>query len=330
MTGVPDILAFTRLSRSISDMKSRADTTRIEAVTGRVEDVTKHTNGDVGGAHLLQKAVDDVKQYQSLLRLAAGRAELTQNSLGLLSAQSNQIATEALAAYGREDDAFVGNMAASARDAVIGIFASLNASLGGRALFGGDVTTNSPLVSPDQLLADVEAIMVGAVDAADAQAQLETYFNDPAGGFETTIYQGGANDAPSVEIAPGIRVDASAKANDQAIKDLIRGLAELATFGSATFADADTIGEAGAGRALQAESDVTTLRAGIGVSEGRIADSITRYEAEEAILTSLFNQKTSRDTFEAASELQLLEQQIENSYLVTARLGQLSFLNFFR
>jgi len=330
MTGVPDILAFTRLTRSIADMKARADTARIEAVTGRVEDVTKQTNGDVGGAHLLKKAVDDVKAYQKLLQLAAGRTALTQTTLGGLAAQSNQIATEALAAFEREDDAFARTSAKSARDAVIGAFASLNASLGGRALFGGDATTNAPLASPEQLLADVEAIMAGAVDAADAEAQLDAYFNDPAGGFETTIYQGGANDAPGVEIAPGIRVNASAKANDQAIKDLIRGLAELATFETATFADAESIGKAGAARALQAQSDVTALRAGIGVSEGRIADTIARYETEEAVLTSLFNKKTARDTFEAASELQLLERQIENSYLLTARLSQLSFINFIR
>ena len=319
MTGVPDILSFTRLARNIADMKTRADTARVEAVTGRVEDVTKHTNGDVGGAHLLQKAVEDVQSYQTLLRLAAGRADLTQATLGSLNAQSNQIATEALAAFGREDDAFIRNSTQSARDAVIGVFASLNASLGGRALFGGDVTDGAPLAAPEQLLAEVEAIMAGAVDAADAEAQLDTYFNDPAGGFETGIYRGGANNAPGVEIAPRIRVDASARANEQAIKDLIRGLAELATFETASFAGARTIGEAAAARTLQAESDVTSLRASIGVSEGRIASSIARYEAEEAVLSSLFNQKTARDTFEAASELQLLERQIENSYLLTAR-----------
>ena len=49
---VPDILSFSRLSQSISNLKSRADVTRTEAVTGRYEDLTARLNGDVGGASL--------------------------------------------------------------------------------------------------------------------------------------------------------------------------------------------------------------------------------------------------------------------------------------
>ncbi|GJL93733.1 MAG: hypothetical protein DHS20C05_01380 [Hyphococcus sp.] len=327
---VPDILSFTRLSRGVNDLKARADTTRTEAVTGRYEDVTKHLRGDVGSAHLLKKAVDDVKAYQQSLSLAEGRAQATQFALGTLTQESSRIATEGLSAFSRGDEGTLRTIASDSRAAISSVFASLNTTFGGRTLFGGDVTNSSPLAAPEQLIADVEAIIAGATDAADVEAQLDTYFNDPAGGFETTIYQGGAGDAPEVEIAPGIRVGVSTKANDQTIKDLLRGLVSMATFQSATFAGADAIVENGAKKTLGAESPMADLRASIGVNESRIGSAKSGYEVEESLLTSLYNNKTARDPYEAASELQLLESEIEKSFLLTARLSRLSLSNFIR
>ena len=330
VASVPDLLSSSRLSRNIGDLKSRADVTRTEAVTGRYEDITARNNGDVGGAHLAKKALDDVVAYTELLKLSQNRAAASQSVLDTLNTDGSVIATEALAAFGRDDQTSLETSALEARSAISGIFASLNTNIGGRALFGGDVTNQPPLAAPEQLIADIEAIMAGAVDAADAEAQLDFYFNDPAGGFATTIYQGGANDAPPVEIAPGVRIDVSAKADDQAVRDLLRGLASIATYESAGFAGGEAMAEFGANVALGAEATLTDLRAEIGIGEARIETAITRYEEERNILTSLFNQKTARDEFEAASELQLLETQLETSYLMTSRLSQLTLANYLR
>jgi len=326
----PSILSFSRLSRIVTDIKARADITRTEATTGRREDITAATNGDVGGAHLLKKAVDDVKAYKSLLTLGQNRAQRTQSVLGGIVGGSVRLGTEALSALGRGDQQALDAIAIDARSTIHGIFGTLNTVEAGRALFGGDVTDRPPLASADLLLADIEAIMAGAVDAADAQAQIDFYFNDPAGGFATSIYLGGANKAPPVEIAPGVRIDVSATAADQPIKDMISGLAALATHGSATFADASVVIDAGAKSALSADTSITIMRSAIGVGEARISDAMSRYDAEEAVLTGLFNDRTARDQFEAASELKLLESQLEASYLLTSRLARLSLANFIR
>lgn len=327
---VPDILSFSRLSSAVSDIKTRAETTRTEAVTGRYEDVTKATNGDVGSAHLLSKAVADVQAYQSNLSLAANRAQRTQTALNNLNVETNRIATDAFASVGRNDDATLRTSASDARATISSIFATLNTTDGGRALFGGDVTDRAPLASPEQLLADVDAIVANAMSEADIEAQLDIYFNDPSGGFATSIYLGGDNDAPDIEIAPGVRIGASTRADAQPIKDLVRGLAEIAASGLITFGSPKTFVENSASRTLTSENRLTELRADIGVGEARISAAQARYEAEEAVLTSLFNDKTARDPFEAASELQLLESQLEASYLMTARLAQLSIADYLR
>ncbi len=326
----PDLISFTRLSRAIADIKSRADVARAESVTGRREDVTAATNGDVGSAHLLKKAVDDAQAFQQLLVISQNRAQRTQASLDILGGEAVRIGTEALSASGRDDSYALNTLAADAKAAIFNVFSALNVSEGGRALFSGDAADRLPFGDPEQLLNDIEAIVAGATDAADAQAQLDTYFNDPAGGFATDIYQGGANKVAPVEISPGVRIDVSATAADQPIKDLLRGLAGIAVQSAATFSDAKGFLEDSAGIAIAADGDITELRGVIGVGEAQIAAAISRYEAEEAILTSLFNEKTGRDQYEAATELQLLETQLEASYLLTARLSRLSIANFIR
>ncbi len=331
--GVPDVLAHSRLARIIADMKSRADTARTEAVTGRYEDITTAVNGDIGGAHLVLKAINDAKAYQTSLSLAESRAAQTQATLSNLTNQSRTVATDALSFLNRGDDESMKTSAADARASLSVMFASLSVSIGGRALFSGDAVDRSPLADVEDLIADVGAILAGSPDAATADAALDAYFNDPAGGFATTIYQGGAGDAPMVEIAPGVRVSASVKADNQAIKDVMRGFAVLANFdqmpgGSAAERQAAMV--SAAELVIDAEGDLVNLRAAVGVAESRISGSKSRYEAEETVLTNVFNQKTAKDEFEAASALTALETQLEASYIMTARLSQLNLANFLR
>lgn len=326
----PDLLSFSTMSRNVADLKSRADIARTEATTQRIEDITAHTRGNVGEAHLLKKAVDDVIAYQDNIAFAVGRAATTQTVLGSINTDSARVAAEALAAAKRDDDAVLRTSAEQARGAITTVFAALNASIGGRALFGGDVAEQFPLSSPDQLISDIEAIVAAAPDLATAEAQIDTYFNDPAGGFMTNIYQGGSGDAPDVEIAPGVRVDVSVRADAQEIRDMLRGLAAIAVFESAGFAEGRELAESGANRTLETESTFADLRAVIGDGEARLENARARYADEQAALTTLFNQRTARDPFEAATELELLETQLESSYLLTARLSQLSLANFLR
>lgn len=329
-SGVPDILVFSRLSKSVADLKGRAQTTRTEAVTGRYEDITAATKGDVGSAHLLNKAIADVQAYQQNLALGENRAQRSQSVLNVLATQSNRIATESASAVGRNDLTTLRTNAEDAHASITSIFAALNTTEGGRALFGGDATDRAPLGSPNNLITDVKAIIAGATDLADAELQLDTYFNDPAGGFLTSIYKGGANPAPDIEIAPGVRISASTKADAQPIKDLIRGLVEIAASGSVNFGSPKDLVNAGSSRILGAKTSLSELRASIGVGEARISATKARYQTEETILTNLFNEKTARDPFEAASELQLLETQLEASYLMTARLARLTIADYIR
>lgn len=331
--GVPDLLRLTRLNRSVADIKQQADRARTETVTGLVDDLTKESRGDIGGLHLLRKAVDDAQGYQQNLKVSANRAQRTQTVLASLTKESATLATDVLSYIGPQNVDALQASAANAKGALYVVFSNLNTDAGGRALFSGDRPDVSPLADPGELLEDVRQIIAGATDAAAADAALDQYFNDPAGGFATDIYKGGANDGAPVEIAPGVRVAASVRADAQPIKDLIRGLAVIANYETTPqtgAVDRDALVRAGADRLLTAESNIIDLRSVVGVAEGRIQQRIDEFFSEEQALTSLYNSRTTRDPYEAASALQLLQAQLEASYTITARLSQLSLTNFLR
>ncbi|MEM9705818.1 MAG: hypothetical protein AAF850_07045 [Pseudomonadota bacterium] len=328
--GLPDILSSTRLGRSINLLRRDADVAREEFVTSRVQDITKATNGDVGSVHLLTKSLADNQATQRNLTLAQNRTAFTQDVLSNLSSEAARIGTEVIAANGIDADFTLQTLSTDAAATLRTIFANLNANFSERAVFGGDRTDRPPLADPETLLTDVRAILTAGPDKATIDAALDTYFNDPAGGFQTTIYQGGENDAPAVEIAPGVRIDVSVRADAQPIKDLIRSFAVIAERDNVNVPGdeaTEILSEAASG-ALNADKDLVQVRASIGVNEQRIADSQGRFETEETLLQNLLNDRTLRDQFEAANQLQLLETQIEASYLITSRLANLTLANF--
>lgn len=331
--GLPDLLRLTKLNRSVAGIKNETDRARNEVVTGRIEDLTKATRGDVGSLHLLKSAIDEAQSYQANLKVAANRAERTQTVLATLTGESSTLATNVLSYLGPQNVNALRASADNAKGALYVVFSNLNVDAGGRALFSGDTPDASPLGDPDQLIEDVRQIIAGATDEASANAALDQYFNSPTGGFATTIYRGGAGDAAPTELAPGVRVAASVKADAQPIRDLLRGLAVIANYETepqSGAADRDRLVGAAANTLLNAESDLVQLRSRIGVSESRIAQRIDEFQAEEQSLTSLYNSKTTRDPYEAASALQLLQSQLESSYMITARLSQLTLTNFLR
>ncbi len=331
--GLPDLVSFKRLARSVTDIRAQTQTTRTEAVTGRYEDIVKSTKGEVGAAHLLRKAIDDISASRTSLSISLSRAGSVQTALGLVAEEGKAMAAQILGAIGRGDETILRTATDEAAASIATIVAALNATSGGRPLFGGNAASGPALAAPERILADVQAIVDAAPNAAAASSDLDFYFNDPTGGFATTIYTGGPGEAPPTELAPGVRVSASVKADAEPLRVIIRGLATAAALNAPLgMPEAERVAllSQAANEILEAEVLLTDERAIVGISEGRMEDARARLDAEEAVLTSLYNARTARDPFEAASQLQLLETQLTAAYIMTGRVSQLSLANFLR
>lgn len=312
------------LSQNIADLRARIKETSSEAVTGRWSDLTQQLSGRIGDAMLSQKALNDLTEQRGLLSLRETRLDILQQSLGRVQDSAEGLSARMLSGITSNHDAAVNAAARDSKVALDTIFSSLNARHGERYLFSGEATSTQPFTAAEGLLEDIRQIADTATDAADFQAQVDTYFNDPAGGWQQNTFAGSA----TATEAGGVT------AADPAITKLVSGLAVMAVAGSdnnlAMLRQNPGLVEFAAIRTADGQTALTNLRGDQGVLQQRIADEQSALDVEETILTEAFNKMTGRDQFEAASELRELENNLEASYLLTARLSNLSLTNYLR
>lgn len=327
--GFPTILQYSRLNSAITDLKSQSEEARVEIVTGQKANLKNALAGDIGDAQLLRKAINDIAVYQLSANRALGRATFAQAALEDAATDATALGADLSSALGFEDEARIAQAGAQAAQDLRGAFASFNQRYEGRALFGGDAVDQTPLADADNLLNDIRTLYAASPDIIAFDAALDSYFNDPAGGFMTNIYQGGDGDAPRAEVSEGEIVAYSAKVDEAPIRSLLRNLAVAAVAAESPTAPLrEAALNESANGLLAAETDLVSIRARIGVAESTIQNSLDRLNAEETVLSASYNEMIGVDQFEVASRLQQLETQLQTSFILTARISQLSLANF--
>ncbi|WP_306252772.1 flagellin [Parvularcula sp. IMCC14364] len=332
ISSVPDLLSARRFNRSTLELRQRIEVVSQEAVTGRRQDLTEATRGSVGQAHLLNKAVQDIDNRLDLFKVSETRISVMNQTLSGARLTLDSIGVRVLTVLGSNSDAGLDTIIEEAESSLRTVFSAFQVNQGNRNLFSGDATNVSPLGDVDQLLSDVRAIVSAGPDTATIDAELETYFNDPAGGFQTTIYQGGTGSANTVLLDGDTRLDFTVRADDAAIKQVFRGLAMIAAADVTPFErysdEYTSFFNAGSFNLTNGESGLVQLEARLGIGQQTIANSQDTLEAAKITLSATYNELTSRDQFEAAAELKAIETQLEASYLLTTRLSELTLTNF--
>ncbi len=81
---------------------------------------------------------------------------------------------------------------------------------------------------------------------------------------------------------------------------------------------------------MSASGSLTALRADVGLEEERAAEAVTRNSALAASLTIMRNELALVDPYATAVALQDTETQLETQFALTARLSNLSLVNYLR
>ncbi len=334
LTATPDLLSYQRQTRLTADLKARLETSSREATTGRREDITSVVGGDVGSVHLLQKALDDITQDSRINALSGARLDLMSSSLNGVRGVIGNLDTQALSAITIPDSLGIGTIARQAEANLRSTISLLGTAQGNRKLFSGDATDQIPLASPDKLLNDVRTIMQAGPDPVSIDAALDFYFDDPAGGFATEIYQGGSGNAPPSFLADGSKIEFGVRADDQALRDTLRGLAVLASVDSTGYELASNefgaVFTGGVEFVSKGKNGIINLEANLGIYSGLLEKASQQQSTEKLTIAQTLNSVVGRDQFEAAAELKQLETQLEAAYLITARLANLNLSNFIR
>ena len=310
------------VTNNISGLRSRIEALAEESTTGLQSDMVTHLKGRVDQALVGEQALNDNAEEQSRLGLRSVRLSLVDSSLTSVRELSAGLQVSMLSAIGAGELEAQNLVSSQAQTALDDVVSRLSARNGERFLFSGDATATPPFADTSVLINDLRAIAAGATDAADFAAQVETYFDDPAGGFQTNFYQGAqsASDPDSVV------------ANQPEFKELIQGLAILSLAHSADGLAFAAGGSPAMDQALErlerGRTNIVNTQAAVGMRRESIADEQALLQREQTLLNQAFTDLVGKDQFEAAAQLRELEANLEASYLLTTRLSNLTLLNF--
>ena len=247
---------------------------------------------------------------------------------------------------------------AEARAAIESIVGSLNQSFNGDHIFGGVKSRNAPMIrwgevnattghSPESVVNSIVGSgPTDTVTAASMIADLDaiydsSYATDPTMNYESTFYGGtpildsGGNPNPRVSA----RLDTDqelfygVQANDPAFREAFRGLSMLASVDVSTISDPATY-QAWMDEAMQALSGasegVLKIATDVGFQQEVVETATLRLKDISIIQTLQIARLENVDTYEVATRISSLEAQLQASYSVTARMGELSILNYLR
>lgn len=329
---LPTLLRSQNMQAFVSETKAQLDDARQEAVTGLAADVSKHLNGNVGQAQRIEKLINDNEGRADSIELLKIDFDLAYETLDVIRDASSSLATRFDAALGVENESSQRALRIEARAELEAMFGRLNTPFGDRQLFSGAATGTPPLGDVDTLMNDIEAIIVAGPDTATVETALDTYFDTAGGGFATNIYNGSTNAGPDREVAAGWRMGVTTRADDQMFKDAIRSLAVIAMADQAALSPemAEEL-ERGATRTLNSSAaqilDAQTL---MGAEQAQLETLLTRNASETFGYTEALNTLIGVSQEEAATRMKSLETQLEASFLATARIAQLSLVNYLR
>lgn len=330
--GLSTLVTTRNMQSLVTKLNREYLTSSMESVSGRVANLAEAMRGDVGKIHLIEKAIADNKSWTEAMELTRNDFAVAQNTLEVTRERASDMAADIEAAVGLENETSLDAIASSAAEDLQLLVDSLNSAFSGRQLFSGAKTDTPPISSADQIVTDVKAIVAGGADAAAIEAALDTYFNDPAGVFQTTIYQGSTADAPDRQVSANQRVGMEVKATDKAIRDTIRGLA-LMTVADDVISDDEMLKQVrlNAADSLNIGSyGIVELQSKMGAAESRLNALTATTEAKTFTLEETLTNLLGVDQYEAASRMTELETQLQTAYLATSKLSSLTLVNYLR
>jgi flagellar hook-associated protein 3 FlgL len=347
---VATIVAARRMQHDVGRLQQRLSIVGQEVATGMKADVSGELRGRTSTLLAFRDAHARTERYLESSATLTMRLDTMQLAMSAIRDSSEPLALETLAAVGREDVVSLRNVQTSAAAALDGVLRQLDVAIAGRYLFGGTVVDGAPMVGGagpegviDAVIRDAAAAAGGQIDTGDVPgllAELDTVFDDshpdPTRRYTTAFYQGSLATEPDLvgQLDEDGRITYGLKANALAFRDIVQGLHMLAAvrYGDAAMTEAAyrDYATAAAERLHRGLGRLVDLAARTGQNQALVAANQERLEVAKDLYNRQIVELERRDPYEAASILTTLEQQLEASYLVTARMNELSLTSYLR
>jgi flagellar hook-associated protein 3 FlgL len=313
-----------------------------EIVTGRMADVGLNFGAATGTNVTLHVDLDSLSAVLNSTGSATTRLAHTQAALEQMRQNAGGLLDDILSAM--QSPASAGTIQQTARSGLDAFVANANASDGHNYLLGGINSAVPPMTDYDAgsgaaldaaFLAkfgfaqgDPAAASISATDMADfLDNEFANLFADPAWGTTWSS----ASDQPLVtRVSLSETIDSSVSANQPAMRKLAMVYTMVAGLGIDKLSE-DTrqlVLTRASGLAGQAVSDLVDVQAEVGGNQSRLKDATDRLTIEQQITQQHLSTLEGVDPAEAKVHFDALSTEIEMSYSLTARLLQMSLLNY--
>ncbi|EPX78028.1 flagellin [Salipiger mucosus] len=337
--------------------RSRAELEQVgqELSTGYKADIAKDLGMQSSQAIAFRNAMDKTEGY------ITGNKVL-ESKLSLLSGTMDNFRNEAqsmmdLAVTNASSPApTVDALQAEAKATLDALTSHLNVNYNGEYLFAGIDANSTPVQSYSETNNETgyspQGVVEGIVgtniaspaDAATKIAELDAIFDssntvNPDRNFEGTFFKGmpledaGGNPNKRINaiVADDQKIEYGKQANDPAFTEILKGVSMIAGLDPAEIDNAAGY-DAWMNEAINSmASGIKKLgveQADIGKKRESLDEIITQQEDKKGIYNNRIVALEGVDHYEAASRMSALETQLEATYSVTAKISQLSFLNF--
>lgn len=332
MASVGDLATTVRNARHSAALKQTMTRLSQELTTGIKAKPTATTAGDFAPIAGLDRALTTLQGYRTATNETALMLSAMQIALGRIQDDAGRLSTGLLAAGNSATAPMIRIAAADAFQGFESSVSALNTRVGAKTLFAGRASDGNALADSGAMLADIQMAVATETTAAGVIAVVDTWFDDPGGGFATTGYIGSANSMSPVLVADGQSVEITPKADDPALRDTLKAMVLGALVSEGQFAgdltaQAELLHEAGT-RMLQADTALAGVRADIGLAEGRVDTAAAQNEAEAAALELARTDLLAVDPYKVATELEATQQKLETLYTLTARLSRMTLADY--
>lgn len=331
---------------SIAKLQQKIAEAQKEMTTGRSADVGAKLGYQTGDAVSLRQEYSRLETIITTNSLVNTRMDSTQAALTAISETGQSFISTLMAA--RSGDSGREIAQSQAEGNLIAITNTLNTSVNGAYIFAGinaDVRPiqdyyETPTPANRQAVRDAFQTAFGfppgdaqAVDisADDMTAFLEGPFADL---FDEPAWSANWSSASDQNIRSRISttelVETSANANDPGIRKMASAFTMIADLGVEALNEGAF--QAIVDRAIavvgQSTLGLANTQAALGNSQERVAGANNRMQIQMNIMTAGITQLEAVDPYEASTRVSTLLTQIETSYALTARIQQLSILNY--
>lgn len=322
-----------------------ADTLK-EFSTGRHADVGKVLGGRVGGVLDMRNIVGSLTGLSNTNSVVKQRMDHIQSSFAALRDLGADFSESTIGVHKSGSDRSLLISDAKARMGTLTDV--LRTSTNGVYAFSG-LNISAPPIE-DYLSEPPSAARTAVIDAFTTEfgfppddpqvatitpAEMEAYIDGPFSAlFEEPSWSANFSQATDEVMRDRIshreEIDTSATVNDTGIRQVFFALT-LAIDGGAERLRTDTFDVMAtriADRASEGGHNIAATQARVGVAEERLAQANERISLEKTTLEQRIGELEGVDSYEVADRLSLLMTRIESSYSVTARMQQLTLLNY--